>query len=205
MKSEEIKKILITDDNSATYVTNLKGWVSSNGIFFGEDEELARYNGSTHRHCSNKNCGEIVEKYKSYCNECAHDNYIKKFNNLPIVDYKNETCKVIFSDLLEEYFSDESYLYDRISEYCIENNINKDIFDETIFRLQPCYEIKLTEIQEDDILAVDSFSNYDIELSKDILIYLELLNKEINNFKTGIYEAKNKRLSKFIDINYLDI
>ena len=205
MKSKEIKKILITDNEAATYFTDIKGWVSSKGNFFGEDEEVARYDGSTHTVCSTKDCGEIVEKYKIFCDKCTHNNYIKRFNNLPVSDYKNEDCNVIFSDLLEEYFSDESDLYDRISEYCIKNSIDKDNFDESLFRLQPCKEIKLSEIQESDILSEDIFSDYDIKLPREIIIYLDLLNKEINDFKTGIYEPKNKRLSIFIDTDCLDI
>lgn len=205
MKSKDSEKILSTDDRAATYVTNLKGWVCRNGMFFGEDERSARYNGATHIKCNIKGCDELIKKYDLACDKCASENYINQFKKLQIVDYKNEDCEVIFSDLLEEYFVDIPHLYERISEYCIEHNIDKDEFDETMFRLQPCEEVKLTEIKESDILNEDSFCDHDVELSRDILLYLELLNKEINNFKTNVYEYKNKRLSKIIDVDNLYI
>lgn len=206
MNIKEIEKVLITDSNAATYVTNLKGWVSRNGLFFGEDEYLARYNGATHTICATKGCGKYITKYRTFCDVCESEKYINKYNKLQAVDYKDYITDVIYSDLFDEYFFDISHLYDVISEYCIENSITKSNFDENIFRLQPCKEIKLCEISEDMIIKEDRFGDFtDIKLPDDILFEINKLNSLILDFKTNVYEYDNKRLINVIDINDLDI
>lgn len=40
------------DDVAANYQTNISGWVSRNGFFYGNNEQSARRDGATHVLCS---------------------------------------------------------------------------------------------------------------------------------------------------------
>ena len=42
-KTEEI--VVYNSPEAATYRTDIKGWVSRNGLYCGQDEDLARYKG----------------------------------------------------------------------------------------------------------------------------------------------------------------
>lgn len=62
------KKIITYDSpEAATYRTDITGWVSRGGLYFGEDEDLARYSGCTHKRCA---CGAIFEKSWIECEAC---------------------------------------------------------------------------------------------------------------------------------------
>lgn len=56
------EKIIILKDSpeSCSYKTDLKGWVSANGFYYGEDKNLASYAGCTHYKC--EKCEYIYPK-----------------------------------------------------------------------------------------------------------------------------------------------
>lgn len=64
MKPETI--VLDSSDEAAKLVT-VTGWVSRHGHFFGADERLARYDGSTHSACE---CGQVKTKSYIRCTAC---------------------------------------------------------------------------------------------------------------------------------------
>jgi hypothetical protein len=71
---DQEKIVLPTDPEAATYRTNISGWVDRHGRFYGEDERLARYGGSTHSICGE--CGATTTKSRLVCHECS----VKKDN-----------------------------------------------------------------------------------------------------------------------------
>lgn len=71
MAQAEQEMILDTDPRAATYRTDIKGWVSRDGMFYGDgpsNERTARYAGSTHRAC--ERCGKPCEKLWLKCADC---------------------------------------------------------------------------------------------------------------------------------------
>ena len=48
----DIKKIILPESPEAASIQTVTGWVSSNGRYWGNDEHMARYDGSTHRKLS---------------------------------------------------------------------------------------------------------------------------------------------------------
>lgn len=76
---------------AATYKTGIEGWVSSSGRFFGRFEESARYDGCTHNKCE---CGNIMKKGWTKCDECRNKAAVEKFNNLPFREWdrKEPVC-----------------------------------------------------------------------------------------------------------------
>lgn len=61
------KIILYDSPEAATYRTDITGWVSRTGEYFGKDEDLARYSGATHKRCE---CGAIFAKSWIECEVC---------------------------------------------------------------------------------------------------------------------------------------
>ena len=73
-------KIIMYDSDDAARLKTVSGWVSSSGFFYGNDEHLARWAGCTHLKCE---CGNIMEKGWTLCDECRHKKSIERYNALP--------------------------------------------------------------------------------------------------------------------------
>ena len=59
--------VIFNSAEAATYKTDLKGWVSRDGMYFGENERTARWSGCTHMTCV---CGAVHEKGRTVCRSC---------------------------------------------------------------------------------------------------------------------------------------
>lgn len=96
----EEKIILNTDKESAEYRTDIKGWVSKDGRFFGKDESLARYSGSTHRKCDK--CESLIEK-TSYCEKCHIEESESVF---PVENHRCMTPKPITDNKMDLLYNE---------------------------------------------------------------------------------------------------
>lgn len=110
MKREE--KIVLDSSDEAASIQTVTGWVSRDGRFYGNDESLARYAGSTHRTCE---CGAVTEKSYLRCKECRHKGDIAKYNAMPSQPWDGETF--LYSDAHDKYFQDLESLADHLSDY----------------------------------------------------------------------------------------
>ena len=93
-------------DEAATYTEGIKGWVSRRGYFFGEDENLARYDGSTHKRCDT--CGEI-KSLRSYCRPCQHKREQEDYAKLELKPYDGS---VVYSLDQGNFYFDRQHLDD---------------------------------------------------------------------------------------------
>jgi hypothetical protein len=112
--------ILSTSKEAAQFVTNISGWVSRSGNFWGKDERMARYDGCTHTLCAD--CGKPVEKIRGYskCNKCREISDNKLFESYKKQEWDEVTPITIFRG--DEYFFDR----DSLDEYCEENENTPD-------------------------------------------------------------------------------
>ena len=101
LKEEEI--ILPSSDQAATYETNISGWVSKKGHFYGKDERLARWDGSTHSTCDQ--CKKVIEKGRVICNECHAKNNNERYKAKEYKEWDYSTP--VYSETLDKYFFDE--------------------------------------------------------------------------------------------------
>ena len=108
----DIPVILPTSAEAATYRTDVKGWVSRHGHYFGADERLARLHGCTHSVC---NCGAPAEKYHRFCDACQAKRDAERWEALPLVEWDGETPLCIYRD--DTYFFD----IDQVRDYAAEN------------------------------------------------------------------------------------
>lgn len=110
----DIKQIILPESPEAASVQTVTGWVSRTGRYWGNDERMARYDGSTHRICK---CGEIVPQ-QSYCKTC----YEKQENDRFLAMEKKpwDGVAMLYSLLNDEYYSTP----DDTIDYADENNLN---------------------------------------------------------------------------------
>lgn len=104
MKTE--KQIVMYDSEVAASIKTVTGWVSRTGHFWGNDEHMARYDGSTHRTCE---CGEVIEN-RSYCRKCSERKEHEKYLAMPAVAWDGEAPLNLHGT--DTYFFDSDSLLD---------------------------------------------------------------------------------------------
>lgn len=110
------QKIIFPDsEEAATYRTDISGWVSSTGHFFGKDEQAARYKGSTHTRCE---CGEAAKHPYTACEECRRKKMVERYNALPFKEWDGKEALCVYGD--DKYFFSEEDLL----EYLYEHEMN---------------------------------------------------------------------------------
>lgn len=118
--SGDEKKFMIDGDEVAFYKTDIKGWVSRNGMFFGDgehSEKCARWDGATHRKC--RDCPAVIPKSMLVCDNCSSRNQLKRWHKLPRVPYEGQPL-CLFDD--ERFFSDD----DEFFTWCEDEGLNPD-------------------------------------------------------------------------------
>lgn len=170
--------ILDTSDEAAKRMT-VTGWVSRHGRFFGEDEYLARYDGSTHRKC--KQCENVIPKHGyTICPECLRRKANERFKSMEVKKWDAKTPLCIF-DSGEFFWNEEDIEY-----YCDTYGIKAE--DLKLVICEPIYakEVDAEEHFFDDLPE----DNKDIP---DMLAdALEELNKVIREYKEPLSWVQGK-------------
>ena len=111
----DIPVILPTSAEAATYRTDVKGWVSRHGHYFGADERLARLHGCTHNVCTS--CGARAEKDYLFCDACQAKRDAAAWEALPLVEWDGETPLCLWRG--------DTYLYDidQVRDYAAEHDM----------------------------------------------------------------------------------
>jgi len=157
--------VLFDSDEAAHYRTNLAGWVSGNGHYWGDDERAARYDGCTHRAC--EDCEKPTEKGWLVCKECRENRDKARYEALP-EEIWNEVG-MLYSNYAEKYFSS----WDEVEEYCDEEEL-----EESVLRLVVCDEQYLPLLNDDygcDSLAEDG------KLPDSVIEAIDKFNEVIKN------------------------
>jgi len=103
--------ILNTSDEAARFVENVKGWVSRDGRFYGDDERSARWGGATHVPCAD--CGQPVEKNWIRCEQCREKAEIERHAKR---ERKRYDGGWVYSVTAQEFFEDEDALRDWLDD-----------------------------------------------------------------------------------------
>jgi hypothetical protein len=112
MSTETERVVMYDSPEAASYRTDIKGWVSRNGRYFGEDENMARYDGCTHRPC--KQCGKPAPKPYTVCDECRRRSKIGRYKIRERKEW-NEDCPV-YSEALDRFFDTWDEIHDAAAE-----------------------------------------------------------------------------------------
>lgn len=111
------EKIILPDSEEAASIKTVTGWVSRNGHFWGDDERMARYDGSTHKKC--EECGKIIPM-ASYCTNCHARKEIEKYNKMERKEWNEADALYSFS--ADQYFFSRTDL----SDYCENEGVLPD-------------------------------------------------------------------------------
>lgn len=161
MKTENV---ILYDSPEAASIQTVTGWVASNGQFWGKDEHMARYVGSTHKVCE-KNPAHGTHKNHTWCEVCQAERRQVKFDAMDRKPWDGTSPVVIFDT--DTYFFDE----DAVRDWLIDNDIKPEDA-----RLVYCTPNMASEVDGDhwcDDLQEDG------ELSANLEAALEELNKVI--------------------------
>ena len=177
----ETKIIMYDSEEAAIYRTDIKGWVSADGIFCGDGkqgENSARYRGATHTKCE---CGEVI-KMRTYtiCDNCRHKKAVERYNALPFKEW--DGSPVCTWDV-DKYFFNE----DDLNEYCYDNEL------ETV-NLLFCVPNQWQQI-EPDYWADEMPEDDDGELPTVLKIAVDNLNAVIKTLKPISYSPGKIRTS----------
>lgn len=148
------------DSPEAAQLKTVSGWISSDGRFFGNDENLARFAGSTHKICE---CGNEMPVSRIVCDSCYAKVRAEKYWKLPFKEWDRETPLVVYDD--DKFFWDE----DQIIEYLEENELNPE--DLKLVICEPRYPSPIdSSYWEDDLPEdhelPDELQNKIVELNK---------------------------------------
>lgn len=135
--------ILNTSDEAARYVENIKGWVSRDGRYYGDDERTARWAGATHVACVD--CGEPVEKNWVKCEPCREKADAARYAAYPRKPWAGAW---LYSEAAQEFFEDEDALRDWLDDP------DRDYTVETL-RLVHCDPVYPHFLDGDDLYGDD--------------------------------------------------
>lgn len=159
--SETIDKtqpILAESPEAATFQTGLSGWVDRHGRFWGDDEQMARYSGSTHRKCE---CGSII-KQRSFCEYCSRLKEAARYKEAEKITWDCETP--LYSQIHDKYFFNKDELLDFMHECQAENPDELELFI-----CEPNYLSQLDSDHWHDDLPEDGELPGDVEAALDVL------------------------------------
>ncbi|MBU2713928.1 hypothetical protein [Zooshikella harenae] len=189
LNKEQEKIIFFESDGAAQYKENLKlsGWVGRDGVFYGTNENVARYVNCTHRKCST--CGHVYLK-NAYCEKCWENQENEKFEQMEIVncDSWNEDQPLCLHDG-DEIF----YLQDDIENYCDEEGVKPSAI-KLVFA-KPVY---LSEIDIKDLFKSGGVFDGDLTVAElvpdNIWGMIDNLNKAIKESSPVFWVPGSKRV-----------
>lgn len=102
------------DSPEAAKIETVTGWRARTGEFWGDNEHMARYCGSTHKRCDQ--CGGVVEK-GSWCSPCHQVKRREKFAGYERKSWDGmEPVNLFDTDV---YF----FSLDALADYCAEHDV----------------------------------------------------------------------------------
>lgn len=100
------KNVVLYDSDEAAQLKTVTGWVSRDGHYYGNEENIARYAGSTHKKCD---CGSVVEK-GSRCRACESKRRTDAYYALPMETWDGTQPIALWDD--DRFFFDEDSFLD---------------------------------------------------------------------------------------------
>lgn len=175
----EKKEIRYDSPEAAIYKTDIKGWVSADGFYYGKDEHMARWRSCTHVKC--ESCDNYVSKTWTKCEACRNAASIERYKALPYLEWDRQTPLCIWND--DRYFFSE----DDLIEYLEENEMQgNDLM------LVLCSAMEYREIDE-GYFGCDAHEDW--EAPKELAEAIDKLNKIVKELPPHSYTAGKIRTS----------
>ena len=134
------RKQILIDQTDAKRVT-VTGWVDSDGKFWGDDEQAAKYASCTHRYC--RQCQAPTPKYYVVCESCKQASAVRTYESLPVEEWDGESP--LYSDAKDEWvYYPLEYLNDMIAD-----GVALDVKKLGGLRLLLCSPVKYPTLNEE--------------------------------------------------------
>lgn len=165
---------IITPDSpeAAQYRTDIRGWVSRNGKFYGEKghaEHAARYEGATHLRC--EGCGAIYPKsYWTVCDDCRAKSDLERYLARPRAKWDGKA--MLYSETLDMFFDSPEDAMDY--GYMTEDGNHMPLEDMRLVICEPDYAGQIDSDYWEDQLPEDG------EIPSDLEEALEVFNRAIS-------------------------
>ena len=177
-----MSKIILPNDPEAAELVTIKMWKTSKGQYFhGNNEDLARWNGSTHDTCK---CGKVFEKgIYTICPACILAGVKNRYEAFEKVEWYEKYPVTEFDG--DKWF----YSLDEVEDYCEENEC--EISSLMLVHSKP---IELPTIDIDDFLS--NVLPDEGEPPQDLIDAAELFNEAISNSGTLSYTPTFKAVKR---------
>ncbi|MCE0850717.1 hypothetical protein LU689_12425 [Pseudomonas asiatica] len=110
------EKVVMYESPEAASLQTVTGWVDAGGRFWGKDEHMARYSGSTHRQCE-QNPEHPIHTTGRGCPACHEERRAENYAAMPKRVWAGEPITEYDGD---RYFFDQDDLRDYLIEYEID-------------------------------------------------------------------------------------
>jgi len=97
--------VMIDGPEAAQYRTDIKGWVSRTGNYYGDTpsgERAARYDGCTHVPC--RNCSAAIPKGYTICGNCSARKDAERYAAMPRAEWDGKA--MLYSEAMDEFYQD---------------------------------------------------------------------------------------------------
>lgn len=162
--------VILPDSPEAASEQTITGWVSRNGFFYGSNERLARYDGSTHSYCTT--CKGIASKSYTLCDGCRDKEETIRWNKRELVEWDGETPFCLEDG--DTYFHDVDEFFDWFDDASFDDETKPEDV-----RLLLCVPTLIKTLDVEDILGSDYETIEEFELPDEIAKALEALNVAI--------------------------
>ena len=172
------------NDAKVEYRTDIKGWIGSDGRYYGDDEHLARWYSCTHVKCSNDGCENQALRSQLRCESCKEKSSIEKWRNAEKRKPLN-TDVIYWSDACSEYFQS----FEEINEYAYENDLS--VIDMRLYHCEQ--ESGFPQVDIHDLY--EEYSTEEISpdeyVSPEICEAIENLNKLLKKQEILVWHPSN--------------
>lgn len=134
------KIIMFDSPEAAQFRTDIKGWVSRGGRFFGDGpsaEADARYHSCTHRPC--RECGAPTIKRYIKCDACRELADIARYQAMPRAEWDGKA--MLYSEATDRYYND----LDEVDDHLDEMEERCTLADLRLVICEPNYVMQLSE------------------------------------------------------------
>ena len=108
--TKQQSEMILASSPEAASIQTVTGWVARDGRFWGEDERMARFCGSTHRICESNPAHGPVEN-RSYCKACYAERKHAQWQAMPKAPFSGELMPLCVFDSDRFFFDIEDLRY----------------------------------------------------------------------------------------------
>lgn len=169
MRMKQAEEVVMYDSpEAATYRTDITGWVSRAGLYFGTGdaaETMARNSGCTHTRCAS--CGTVMPKGHLLCSHCRKLAADERYAKMPRAQLEDRAW--LYARANDRYYGDLSEAEDDLEE-------GQTLADLQLVICEPIYARQIDE----DFFQEDEDMDFDGELPAEVRDAVAAYNRAVS-------------------------